>query len=74
MTNAYLVTLGSLILVAGSVSDALRRGLVLLVGFAVASAAIALAQTVELVVALLAVIAGGQIDLMTHEGASYGSN
>lgn len=57
MINAYLVTLGSLILVAGSVSDALGRGLVLrvgLVGFAVASAAIALAPTVELVVAFRA--------------------
>lgn len=53
MINAYLVTLGSLILVAGSVSDALGRGLVLrvgLIGFAVASAAIALAPTVELVI------------------------
>lgn len=53
MINAYLVTLGSLILVAGSVSDALGRGLVLrvgLIGFAAASTAIALAPTVELVV------------------------
>lgn len=57
MINAYLVTLGSLILVAGFVSDALGRGLVLrvgLVGFAVASAAIALAPTVELVIAFRA--------------------
>lgn len=57
MINAYLVTLGSLILVAGSVSDAFGRGLVLrvgLIGFAIASAAIALAPTVELVVAFRA--------------------
>ena len=32
MINAYLVTLGSLILVAGSVSDSLGRALVLRVG------------------------------------------
>ena len=40
MINAYLVTLGSLILVAGSVSDVLGRGVVLragLAGFALAS-------------------------------------
>lgn len=58
MINAYLVTLGSLILVAGSVSDSLGRALVLrvgLVGFAVASTAIALAPTVELVVGFRAV-------------------
>ena len=42
MINAYLVTLGSLILVAGSVSDVLGRGVVLragLAGFALASVA-----------------------------------
>lgn len=57
MINAYLVTLGSLILVAGSVSDAFGRGLVLrvgLVGFALASAAISLAPTVELMIAFRA--------------------
>lgn len=57
MINAYLVTLGSLILVAGSVSDALGRGLVLrigLIGFAIASTAIALAPTVEFTIAFRA--------------------
>ncbi|MEJ1092984.1 MFS transporter [Microbacterium istanbulense] len=57
MINAYLVTLGSLILVAGSVSDVLGRGLVLrigLIGFAIASTAIALAPTAELMIAFRA--------------------
>ena len=57
MINAYLVTLGSLILVAGSVSDVLGRGLVLrigLIGFAITSTAIALAPTAELMIAFRA--------------------
>ena len=57
MINAYLVTLGSLILVAGSVSDVLGRGVVLragLAGFALASVAITLAPTVEMMVAFRA--------------------
>ena len=57
LINAYLVTLGSLILVAGSVSDTLGRGRVLrvgLVGFAIASAAISLAPTVEFMIAFRA--------------------
>lgn len=46
VVDGYLITLGALILVAGSVSDAFGRGLVLrigLVGFGVASLAIAIA-------------------------------
>lgn len=57
IVDAYLVTLGALILVAGAVSDAFgrlgafRAGLI---GFGVTSAAIALAPTVELVIAFRA--------------------
>ncbi len=56
--DAYLITLGSLILVAGAVSDAFGRLRVLrwgLIGFALTSLAIALAPTAEvLIVARLA--------------------
>ncbi len=52
--DAYLVTLGALILVAGAASDAYGRLLVLrigLVGFGVASLAVAVAPTIELLIA-----------------------
>lgn len=52
--DAYLVTLGALILVAGAVSDAFGRILVLrvgLVGFAVTSLIVAAAPTIEVLVA-----------------------
>jgi len=52
--DAYLVTLVSLILVAGAASDAYGRLLVLrigLVGFGVASLAVAVAPTIELLIA-----------------------
>jgi EmrB/QacA subfamily drug resistance transporter len=58
VVDAYLVTLGSLILVAGSLSDVYGRRRVLvagLVGFAVASAACALAPTGAVLVAARAV-------------------
>ncbi|MGV8884869.1 MAG: MFS transporter [Microbacteriaceae bacterium] len=53
VVDAYLVTLGTLILLAGSLSDAFGRMLVLkagLIGFAVTSVAIALAPTAELLI------------------------
>ncbi|RKS89990.1 EmrB/QacA subfamily drug resistance transporter [Microbacterium sp. AG790] len=56
--DAYLVTLGALILVAGAVSDAFGRILVLrigLIGFGVASVAVALSPSPELLVAARAV-------------------
>ena len=55
IVDAYLITLGSLILLAGSLSDVFGRVVVLragLIGFGVASVAIALAPTVELVIVL----------------------
>jgi len=56
--DAYLVTLGALILVAGAVSDAFGRILVLrigLIGFGIASVAVALSPNPELLVAARAV-------------------
>lgn len=56
--NSYLVTLGSLMLVAGSLSDAVGRLLMLrigLVGFGVTSLAIAAAPTIETLIAFRAV-------------------
>ncbi|WP_106816443.1 MFS transporter [Microbacterium timonense] len=53
VVDAYLITLGALILVAGSVSDAYGRVLVLrigLIGFGVASVAIAAAPTAEFLI------------------------
>lgn len=53
VVDAYLITLGALILVAGSVSDAYGRILVLrvgLIGFGVASLAIAVAPTAEFLI------------------------
>ena len=53
VVDAYLVTLGTLILLAGSLSDAFGRMLVLkvgLYGFAATSVAIALAPTAELLI------------------------
>lgn len=53
VVDAYLVTLGTLILLAGSLSDAFGRMLVLkvgLYGFAATSIAIALAPTAELLI------------------------
>jgi len=58
VVDAYLITLGALILVAGSVSDAYGRVLVLrigLIGFGVASIAIAAAQTAEFLIVARAV-------------------
>jgi len=64
--DAYLLTLGSLILVAGSVSDAFGRQRVLRVGlilFAIASVAIAAAPTSEVLIAarLLQGVAGAML-------------
>ncbi|GAA3031611.1 MFS transporter [Microbacterium dextranolyticum] len=56
--DAYLVTLGALILVAGAASDAYGRILVLrigLIGFGAASLAVAAAPTIELLIAARAV-------------------
>jgi EmrB/QacA subfamily drug resistance transporter len=56
--DAYLITLGALILVAGSVSDAFGRILVLrvgLIGFGIASLGVALAPTPEVLIAARAV-------------------
>ncbi|WP_426326161.1 MFS transporter [Microbacterium sp. E-13] len=53
VVDAYLITLGALILVAGSVSDAYGRVLVLrigLIGFGIASIAIAAAPTAEFLI------------------------
>lgn len=53
VVDAYLITLGALILVAGSVSDAFGRVLVLrigLIGFGIASIAIAAAPTSEFLI------------------------
>ncbi|MGW9585898.1 MFS transporter [Microbacterium sp. NPDC055455] len=58
VVDAYLITLGALILVAGSVSDAYGRVLVLrigLIGFGVASLAIAVAPTAEFLIVARAV-------------------
>ncbi|MER7795957.1 MFS transporter [Microbacterium sp. NPDC096154] len=58
MVNAYLVTLGALILVAGSLSDQFGRVLVLrmgLIGFLVSSIAIAAAPTIEFAIVARAV-------------------
>ena len=58
IVDAYLITLGSLILLAGSLSDVFGRIVVLragLIGFGVASLAIAVAPTAELVIVLRAV-------------------
>ena len=58
VVDAYLITLGALILVAGSVSDAYGRVLVLrigLIGFGVASIAIAAAPTAEFLIVARAV-------------------
>jgi EmrB/QacA subfamily drug resistance transporter len=57
IVDAYLITLGALILIAGSLSDVYGRLVVLrvgLIGFGVTSALIAAAPTVELVVVLRA--------------------
>jgi len=54
IVNAYLITLGSLILLAGSLSDVFGRVTILrigLIGFGITSAFIALAPTGELVIA-----------------------
>ncbi|MCT9819183.1 MFS transporter [Microbacterium sp. W1N] len=56
--DAYLVTLGALILVAGAASDAYGRLLILrigLIGFGIASIAVAVAPTIELLIAARAV-------------------
>lgn len=53
VVDAYLITLGALILVAGSASDAYGRTLVMrigLIGFGVTSVAIALAPTAEFLI------------------------
>src|SRR5690349_12242033 len=58
VVDAYLITLGALILVAGSVSDAYGRVLVLrigLIGFGVASIAIAASQSAEFLIVARAV-------------------
>ncbi len=58
IVDAYLITLGSLILLAGSLSDVYGRVVVLrfgLIGFGVASVLIAIAPTAELVIVLRAV-------------------
>jgi EmrB/QacA subfamily drug resistance transporter len=58
VVDAYLITLGALILVAGSVSDAYGRVLVLrigLIGFGIASVAIAAAPTAEFLIVARAV-------------------
>jgi EmrB/QacA subfamily drug resistance transporter len=58
VVDAYLITLGSLILLAGSLSDVFGRIVVLragLIGFGVASVLIALAPTPEVLIALRAV-------------------
>ena len=58
VVDAYLITLGALILVAGSVSDAYGRILVLrigLIGFGIASIAIAAAPTAEFLIVARAV-------------------
>lgn len=58
IVDAYLITLGSLILVAGSLSDLFGRVRILRIGliaFGVASLAIAVAPTAELVIAARAV-------------------
>ncbi|MEV4687048.1 MFS transporter [Microbacterium sp. LWH3-1.2] len=58
VVDAYLITLGALILVAGAVSDAYGRVLVLrigLIGFGVASLAIAAAPTAEFLIVARAV-------------------
>lgn len=58
VVDAYLITLGALILVAGSVSDAYGRVLVLrigLIGFGLASIAIAAAPTAEFLIVARAV-------------------
>lgn len=55
VVDAYLISLGTLILLAGSLSDAFGRMLILkvgLIGFAVASLAIAVAPTWQLLVVL----------------------
>lgn len=55
IVDAYLITLGSLILLAGSLSDVFGRVVVLragLIGFGLASVAIAVAPSVELVIVL----------------------
>jgi len=54
IVNTYLITLGSLILLAGSLSDVFGRITILrvgLIGFGITSAFIALAPTAELVIA-----------------------
>src|SRR5690349_5823947 len=54
VVDAYLITLGALILVAGSVSDAYGRVLVMrigVIGFGVTSVAIAFAPTAEFLIA-----------------------
>lgn len=58
VVDAYLITLGALILLAGSLSDLFGRIRILragLIGFGLASVAIALAPTAEFVIALRAV-------------------
>lgn len=58
IVDAYLITLGSLILLAGSLSDVYGRIVVLrvgLIGFGVASVLIAVAPTAELVIVFRAV-------------------
>lgn len=61
VVDAYLITLGALILVAGKVSDAYGRPLVLrigLIGFGVASVAIALSPSAEFLIAARALQGG----------------
>ena len=58
IVDAYLITLGSLILLAGSLSDVYGRIVVLrvgLIGFGVASVLIAVAGSAEFVIAMRAV-------------------
>ena len=58
VVDSYLITLGALILVAGSVSDAYGRALVMrigLVGFGISSIAITLAPTAEFLIVARAV-------------------
>nr|BFF09315.1 hypothetical protein GCM10025699_06180 [Microbacterium flavescens] len=53
VVDAYLITLGALILVAGSVSDAYGRAFVMrigLIGFGITSVAIAFAPTAEFLI------------------------
>lgn len=82
VVDAYLITLGALILLAGSLSDLLGRVVVLrigLIGFGVASIACGLAPTAELLIAARAAqgVAGAllvpsslALIMATHRGAA----